>query len=211
MTAATIQVSIVEDDEKIRESLAALIDGTEGFKCVNVCGTAEEACKQIPQTKPDVVLMDINLPQMSGVECVRKLKSLAPSVKIIMHTVYDDEDQLFKSLKAGAHGYLLKRTPPAKLLEAISEVHRGYSPMSGQIARMMVEFFHQRGAEDQSTEHLTKRETEILELLSKGYHNKEIGDMLGIGFDTVRSHLRNIYEKLHVNSRAEAVMKYFGR
>ena len=105
----------------------------------------------------------------------------------------------------------MKRTPPAKLLEAIAEVHRGYSPISGQIARMMVEFFHQRGAEDKSTEHLTKRETEILELLSKGYHNKEIGDMLGIGFDTVRSHLRNIYEKLHVNSRSEAVIKYFVR
>lgn len=204
-----IKVSIVEDNPKIRESLAVLIDGGSGFSCISTHESAEEACRQIPLKKPDVVLMDINLAEMSGIECVQKLKATMPTVKIVMHTVYDDEDQLFKSLRAGADGYLLKRTPPVKLLESLAEVCNGSSPMSGQMARMVVEYFHQRSSV--ATERLTDREKEILEQLAKGYRSKEIADALGVSIDTVRSHLRSIYEKLHVNSRTEAVIKYLGR
>jgi DNA-binding NarL/FixJ family response regulator len=205
----TIKVSIVEDDDRIRNSLSSLIDGSDGFRCVSAHRSAEEALRQIPGVKPDVVLLDINLPEMSGIECIQKLKSRIETVKILMHTVYEDEEQLFTSLRAGAHGYLLKRTPPTKLLEAIADVHAGHSAVSSQMARLMVKFFHQLGPVS-GAEKLTHREVEILEHLAKGYQNKEIADLLGIGFDTVRTHLRNIYEKLHVNSRAEAVMKYFG-
>lgn len=207
-----IKVSIVEDNVRLRESLAIMIDGGNGFSCVSTHATAEDALRQIPQKKPDVVLMDINLAGKSGVECVQKLKAILPSLKIIMHTVYEDEEQLFKSLRAGASGYLLKRTTPAKLLEAIAEVHAGGAPMTGQIARMVVEHFHQENSGSAlEKENLTQREREILDHLSKGYRNKEIGDMLGIGIDTVRSHLRNIYEKLHVSSRTEAVIKYLNK
>ncbi len=210
MNAAPIKVSIVEDNAKLRESLAILIGGGSGFRCVSTHATAEEALRQIPLKKPDVVLMDIVLAGKSGVECVKELKALLPQIKIIMHTVYGDEEQLFKSLRAGASGYLLKRTPPGKLLEAIAEAHEGGAPMTAQIARMVVEHFHhydpaQAGKE---TERLTGREREILDQLAKGYRNKEIADMLSIGIDTVRAHLRSIYEKLQVSSRTEAVVKY---
>jgi DNA-binding NarL/FixJ family response regulator len=208
-----IKVSIVEDNAKLRESLAIMIDGGNGFCCVSSSGTVDEALRQIPQKKPDVVLMDINLSGKSGVECVQKLKSAMPSLRIIMYTVYEDEEQLFKSLRAGASGYLLKRTPLAKLLEAIAEVHAGGSPMTGHIARMVVEHFHEfeRAKPGNEDGQLTGREREILDLLSKGYRNKEIADVLNIGIDTVRSHLRNIYEKLHVSSRTAAVVKYLNK
>ena len=205
-----IKVSIVEDNDKIRESLAILIDGGSGFSCVSSHASAEEALQEIPLEKPDVVLLDINLPNMSGVECVRELKAATPSLKIIMHTVYEDRERLFSSLRAGADGYLLKRTPPGKLLEAIAEVHSGHAPMSGQIARLVVDYFHQNNLAGK-TDPLTPREQEILEHLAKGYRYKEIADTLGIGFATVRTHLRNIYEKLHVSSRTEAVVKFLGK
>ena len=205
-----IKVSIVEDNDKIRESLAIVIDGSGGFACVSTHETAEEACKQIPLKKPDVVLMDINLAaKMSGVDGVRKLRETMPKVKILMHTVYEDREKIFESLRAGANGYLLKRTPPAKLLEALAEVHSGYAPMSGPIAGMVVEYFHQR--KNESTDDLTAREKEILDHLAKGYRYKEIAEALGIGFATVSTHLHNIYEKLHVSSRTEAVVKYLGK
>ena len=174
--ALPIKVSIVEDSARLRESLAIMIGGGSGFRCVSAHANAEEALCQIPQKKPDVVLMDINLAGASGVECVRKLKALMPALKIIMHTVYEDEDQLFKSLHAGASGYLLKRTPPAKLLEAIAEVHNGGAPMTAQIARMVVEHFHQLGPAraPNETESLTGREREILESLSKGIAIKKL-------------------------------------
>ena len=205
-----IRVSIVEDDDRIRNSLKALIDGSEGFACVSAHPNAEETLRQLTTTRPDVGLLDINLPEMSGIECIPKIKERLPTAKILMHTVYEDEDKLFRSLRAGAHGYLLKRTPPAKLLEAILDVHAGNSAMSSQIARLVVKYFHQIGPAE-GTAKLTQREVEILQHLSRGYQNKEIASLLNIGFDTVRTHLRNIYEKLHVNSRTEAVIKFLGQ
>ncbi|HZQ48127.1 MAG TPA: response regulator transcription factor [Verrucomicrobiae bacterium] len=205
-----IRVLIVEDDDRIRNSLLALIDGSDGFRCAGAFSNAEETMKEISNARPDVVLLDINLPKISGIECIQEIKSRLPAVKILMHTVYEDEEQLFKSLRAGANGYLLKRTPPARLLEAITDVHGGDSVMSSQIARLVVKYFHQLGP-DNATGKLTHREVEILQHLARGYQNKEIADLLSIGFDTVRTHLRNIYEKLHVNSRTEAVMKFLGR
>lgn len=205
------KVLIVEDDGGVRESLAALINDADGFECVSSHTTAEDAIKHIPDKKPDVVLMDINLPNMSGIDCVRKLKELAPQTQIMMLTMYEDPDQIFNSLAAGASGYLLKRTPHAKLLDAIQEVQRGASPMSGKIARVVVQYFQKKNKPDTDAQALSKREQEILELLAKGYRYKEIADTLSISFDTVRSHLRNIYDKLHVSSRTEAVVKFLNK
>lgn len=204
----SISVSIVEDDNEIRESLEILINGSEEFICLKTYKNAESAILNIPRERPNVVLMDINLPRASGIECVRKLKELLPELNILMLTVYDDSKKIFDSLASGANGYLLKRTPPSKLLEAIREVNQGGSPMSGQIARMVVESFRNMGLSNEERDNLTKREDQILTLLAKGYKYKEIGDNLFISEETVRSHLRHIYEKLHVRSRTEAVVKY---
>lgn len=203
-----INVSIVEDDDGIRDSLAVLLNGSQNIRCVSTHRSAEEAIKQIPAKQPDVVLMDINLPGMSGIDCVRKLKTLLPQTQILMLTMYEDTGQIFNSLAAGASGYLLKRTPPAKLLEAIEEVNRGSSPMSGKIARIVVEYFQNTKSAASEADALSKREREILDSLSKGYRDKEIAEALSISVDTVHSHLKNIYEKLHVHSRTEAVLKY---
>ena len=204
----TIKVAIVEDNDKIREGLATLIDGSEGFECSAAYESAEEALRQLPAYKPDVVLMDIHLPRMSGIECVEKLKERNPDLQIMMLTVYEDDEKIFKSLTAGATGYLLKRTPPAELLESIRELHEGGSPMSDQIARKVVEAFQQMGKSSKETENLSEREMEILSFLAKGYHDKEIADHFFLSVKTVRTHLRNIYQKLHVRSRTEAVLKY---
>ena len=209
VSADCIKVSIVEDDDRIRQSLSALIDGSEGFRCVGAHRDVEEALREVPRSHPNVVLLDINLSGSSGIECIHELKTLVPTVKILMHTVYEDEEQLFKSLRAGANGYMLKRTTPARLLEAISDVHAGNAAMSSQIARLVVKYFNQLGPVNETTK-LTAREMEILRCLAKGHQNKEIAALCGIGFDTVRSHLRNIYEKLHVTSRTEAVVKFLG-
>jgi len=203
-----INVSIIEDDSRIRESLAILIDGGENVRCISTHATGEDALKHLPLKKPDVVLMDINLPGMSGIECARKLKALQPKVQILMLTMYEDHDLVFQALTAGASGYLVKRTSPANILEAIQEVYSGASPMSGKIARTVVEYFQKLQHTSPQQEHLSPREKEILDLLVKGYRYKEIADALAIGFETVRSHLKNIYEKLHVHSRTEAVVKY---
>jgi DNA-binding NarL/FixJ family response regulator len=210
VTSNTVKVSIVEDDDRIRKSLSALIDGSEGFRCLGVHRDVPEALHGIPASRPDVVLLDINLPGVSGIEGIQELKRLLPTVKILMYTVYEDEELLFKSLRAGADGYLLKRTPPAKLLEAIIDVHAGNSAMSSQIARLVVKHFHQLGPAN-APEKLTIRELDILHRLAEGYQNKEIANLCGIAFDTVRSHLRNIYEKLHVHSRTEAAVKFLSR
>lgn len=203
-----ITVSIVEDDRRVRESLCVLINGTDNLRCLSTHATGEDALEAIPQKKPDVVLMDINLPGLSGIECVRKLKTLMPRLQILMLTMYEDDEKVFQSLMAGSSGYLVKRTSPADLLKAIEEVHSGASPMSGKIARTVVEYFQKiQGAAPQQ-EYLSKREEEILNLLVKGYRYKEIADALAISFETVRSHLKNIYDKLHVHSRTEAVVKY---
>jgi DNA-binding NarL/FixJ family response regulator len=203
-----VKVSIVEDDQQICEGMAFLINSSETAQCISIHRTAEDALNQIPRLKPNVVLMDINLPQMSGIDCTRKLKSLLPQMQILMLTMYEDSELVFNSILAGATGYLVKRTPPAKILEAIQEIFSGASPMSGRIARMMVEHFRQMKRSAPELEHLSKREQEVLELLAKGYRYKEIADALDVGFDTVRSHLRSIYDKLHVQSRTEAVAKY---
>ena len=206
--ATAIKVSIIEDDDWIRENLAAQISRTGGFQCCGCYRNGEEALSQIPKSIPDVILMDINLPKMSGIECVRKLKPLLPSAQILMLTVYEDSDKIFNSLLAGASGYLLKRTPQAEIFEAISEVHRGNSPMSGHIARKVVQYFNQRGSAETEIEKLSKREREVLEHLAQGIPYKEIADVLTLSIDTVRMHIKGIYGKLHVHSRGEAVAKF---
>jgi DNA-binding NarL/FixJ family response regulator len=206
-----IKIAIVEDEKAVREGLKLLIDGTEGYKCVAVYPNAEEALQGLLDAEPDVVLMDIHLPGMSGIECVAKLKEKDPAFQIVMLTIYEDDEQIFKSLAAGAHGYILKKTPPAKLLEAISEVHQGGSPMSSQIARRVVDFFQAKTPSSKETDKLSDREQEILSYLSKGYRYKEIADILCLSIETVRTHIRNIYEKLQVHSRTEALLKYLGK
>lgn len=202
------KVSIVEDDDEVRQSLVVLINGSEGFRCVSAHRSAEEALAGIPPVQPDVALLDINLPRQSGIDCVRQLKAQLPNLHCLMLTMYEDTDLIFKSLTAGASGYLLKRTPPARLLDAILEVQHGGAPMSGKIARVVVQYFQQLKGPDPTMETLTRRERELLDLLAKGHRYKEIAETLGISFDTVRAHLRNIYDKLQVRSRTEAVVKY---
>lgn len=211
-----IQVALVEDDPHLRANLTAMLNGAAGFQCQAAYPDAKAALRGIPANRPDVVLMDINLPGMLGTDCVRELKSLTPNLPILMLTVYEDSEQIFKSLMAGATGYLLKRTPKDKLLEAIREVDAGGAPMSRQIARRVVQFF-QKVTElptDMQKPNvvvsLTDREKEVLAALAKGYAYKEIAGQLNISFETVRTHLRTIYEKLHVHSRTEAVLKYLG-
>jgi DNA-binding NarL/FixJ family response regulator len=212
-----IRVALVEDDPEVRANLAALIEESPGFRCVGQFSDGATALQELPATHADVVLMDINLPGMLGTECVRQLKAISPKLPVLMLTVYDDSEQIFKSLMAGATGYLLKRTPRAKLIEAIREVHSGGAPMSRQVARRVVQFFQQI-EQMPATSHrmpelgsLTKREREVLACLAKGFAYKEIADQLKISFETVRTHLRTIYDKLHVHSRTEAVLKYLGR
>jgi DNA-binding NarL/FixJ family response regulator len=205
----SIRIAIVEDDSRIRESLFQLIQDAPGLFCTGAHRSAEEALEAIPRHKPDVVLMDINLPQLSGIECVRMLKTQMPELQIIMHTVYDNSAEIFQSLEAGASGYLLKRTPPKELLAAIQEIHRGGAPMSSYIARKVIQTFQQKDTSTAARSILSPREHEILAFVAKGYINKEIADALGVGLETIRSHLKNIYEKLHVRSRTEAVVKYY--
>ena len=203
-----IKVSIVDDNDQIREGLSVLINGSAGFQCVATYPTAENALKYLPAHKPDVVLMDIQLPGMSGIECVRDLKKLLPDLQIMMLTVYEDDDNVFKSILAGASGYVLKKTPPSELLEAISDLHNGGSPMSDRIARKVVQAFQQMGKSSRETENLTQRESEILSYVAKGFQDKEIAEKFFLSSETVRTHLRNIYKKLHVRSRTEATLKY---
>jgi DNA-binding NarL/FixJ family response regulator len=202
-----ISVAIVEDDGRVRGELAKIIQRSDGFACVGVYPDAESALTDIPLRKPDVVLMDINLPGMSGIECVRSLKTSIPSVQIIMLTVYDEVGQLFNSLMAGACGYLLKRTPSAKLLEAITEARLGGAPMTRKIARKVVQYFQQLGVAQTETATLSKREQEALALLAEGFRYKEIADKMGISFHTVREYVHSIYQKLHVTSRTEALRR----
>ncbi len=204
----SIRVSIVEDDDWIRENLASRIRQTEGFACSGCYASGEEALAHIPSQNPDVILMDINLPKMNGIDCVRKLKRLIPSTQILMLTVYEDSDKIFNSLLAGASGYLLKRARQADILEAIADVHRGNSPMAGHIARKVVQFFNQRGSTTEELDRLSVRERQVLEQLAQGVPYKRIADTLSVSIDTVRMHIKGIYGKLHVHSRGEAVAKY---
>jgi DNA-binding NarL/FixJ family response regulator len=210
-TAPTISVSIVEDDAGVRESLARLINSSPGFRCLSQHPSAESALDETPKARPDVVLMDINLPGLSGVECVRRLKPLLPATQIIMLTVYQNTEHIFNALAAGATGYLLKQTPPAELLAAIRDVHAGGSPMSSHIARKIVQSFQKPLPAPSGAETLSPRETQVLDLLAKGYLYKEIADKTGLTYATVHTHIRHIYEKLQVRSRTEAVAKHLSR
>jgi DNA-binding NarL/FixJ family response regulator len=203
-----IKVAIIEDDAWIRENLAARITQTRGFVSAGTYRTGEEAIERLPAQAPDVVLMDINLPKMNGIECVRQLKGLIPSAQILMLTVYEDSDKIFNSLLAGASGYLLKRTPQAEILDAIADVHRGNSPMTGHIARKVVQYFNRRGDLGPDMEKLSNREREVLDHLARGVPYKEIASSLAVSIDTIRAHIKGIYSKLHVHSRGEAVAKY---
>ncbi|MEI6783689.1 MAG: response regulator transcription factor [Verrucomicrobiota bacterium] len=206
-----ISVSIVEDNDQLRGTLARVISRAEGFKCVSHYPNAEAALAALPKDNPEVVLMDINLPGMNGVECVRQLKQVAPKIQAVMLTVYEDTDNIFAALAAGASGYLLKRTRSAELLEAIREVHQGGSPMTTHIARKVTQSFQKAGPSPQPTENLSQREQEVLDCLSHGFLYKEIADKLGISYETVHTYIRRIYEKLQVRTRTEAVAKFLRR
>ena len=206
-----IAISIVEDNDKLRATLARVIDRTDGFRCVSDYANAEDALADLPKIKPDVVLMDINLPGINGVECVRKLKKLLPQIQVMMLTVYEDTENIFNALAAGANGYMLKRTPAKELIEAIREVQRGGSPMTTHIARKVVQSFQKTGAVAAAAGELAElsvREQQVLDLLAQGLIYKEIGEKLGISYETVHTYIRRIYEKLQVRTRTEAVAKF---
>jgi DNA-binding NarL/FixJ family response regulator len=208
-----ITISIVDDEKDLRKSIMTFVNGSAGFKCVSAYGSAEAALEGLPADKPEVVLMDINLGGMSGIECVEKLKEANPDIQVLMLTVYEDTDKIFQALAAGASGYLLKRSSPTKLLQAIREVHGGGSPMSSSIARKVVASFRKSksAANDKKHTHLSPREEAVLDCLAKGLTYKQIADQLDISIDTIRTYLRRIYEKFHVQSRTEAVAKYLSQ
>ena len=203
----TITVSIVEDAQGVREGLVRLLDTAAGFRCVASYPNAEIALAEIPLQPPDVVLMDIDLPGMNGVECVRKLKALLPGIRVVMLTVYENPEKIFDALSAGAVGYLLKKRLTEDLLEAVQDAYSGGAPMSSQIARKVVQFFQKIPASS-NVDSLSARELEVLDLLAKGFLVKEIADRTGLGYGTVRTYIRRIYEKLQVHSRSQAVAKY---
>ena len=202
------KVAIVEDNPTVRQTLADWVDAAPDCRCVCACTTGKEAMIEIPACKPDVVLMDIHLPGESGIACTARLKEILPELQIVILTVYKDHDLILQALKAGACGYLLKRAGREDILRAIMEVRTGGAPMTGEIARMLVETFQKPAADELTEGGLSPREMEILMHVSKGMTNKEISRRVGISFETVRNHLRHIYEKLHVHCRAEAVAKY---
>jgi len=220
-----ITISIVEDNDKLRGTLAKVIGRAEGFRFVSDYGSAEDALADLPKVKPEVVLMDINLPGMNGVECVRKLKAILPQTQVMMLTVYEDTENIFNALAAGANGYLLKRTPSKEIIDAIREVHRGGSPMTTHIARLVVQSFQKTAAAPAQPaagataptggggdlSELSEREQQVLDLLAQGLIYKEIADKLNIGYETVHTYIRRIYEKLQVRTRTEAVAKFLQR
>jgi len=205
-----ITVAVVEDDAQVRQSLANILKRGSGVVCVGEHGNAEEAVREIPRVQPKVVLMDINLPGMDGVHCVRRLSELAPATQVVMLTVYDNTDAIFNSLAAGAHGYLLKPISSEQLLLAIRDVYAGGAPMTSDIARKVVQAFKQPMPAASQTESLSAREQEVLDFLAKGYLYKEIAEQLSISYGTVHTYIERIFKKLHVRSRAQAVAKYLG-
>jgi DNA-binding NarL/FixJ family response regulator len=207
----SIAISIVEDQDEMRESLVEWLANAPGLRCVGAHANAQEALRGIPVEKPDVVLMDINLPGMNGIQCVSRLKERLPKTQVLMLTTYDESDLIFDSLRAGANGYLLKNMPREELVQAVEQVHAGGAPMSLQIARRVINFFHENKKPDTDLEQLTAREQDILRLLAKGHLYKEIADQLSISMSTVRTHVSAVYEKLHVHSRTEATVKLMGR
>ncbi len=203
-----IKVGIVEDNKTVREGFATLLDRTPGFQCVCAAGTVAEALKQIPKAQPDVVLMDIQLPDSTGVECTAKIKERMPAVHIVLVTVYEDSERIFQALRAGACGYLLKRAQPEKIIAAVREAHEGGVPMTPEIARKVIGQFRQQATTAAQMEDLSDREREVLELVMHGFGNKAIADRLGVTVAAVKWHLQHIYEKLHVHSRTEAALKF---
>ena len=200
-------VALVEDDARLRKQLVQILEDIDDIECVIVCASAEEALEKIPSKNPDVVLMDIKLPRMSGIQCVTELKKILPEVQVIMVTVYEDSDRIFKALKAGASGYLVKSCPPEQLIAAIRDVFAGGAPMSGHIARKVVQHFHLMGPAPSEADNLSPREQQVLDLLAMGFIYKEIGGKLDIGTETVRTYVKNICQKMHVRGRVEAVAK----
>src|SRR6185369_14217816 len=203
-----IRVSIVEDNAGIRKSFVALLNETPGLCCVGAYASAEEAVHQMPAQKPHVALVDVHLPGMDGIECVHRLKTALPDLQVLMLTRYEQSDLIFNSIRAGASGYLLKNIPPKDLVQAIEQVHAGGAPMTMQVARKVIDHFRHIQKPASDVEKLTPREQEVLALLAKGYLYKEISDNLGVSINTLRNHLRAIYEKLHVHSRTEATVKF---
>lgn len=203
-------VAVIEDDSRLREQLVEILGTAQDIRCVGAYSSAEEALERIPGRVPDVVLMDIKLPGMSGIECVSRLKRITPNVQIIMVTIFEDSERIFRALKAGASGYLVKSGPPGQLLEAIRDVFAGGSPMTSHIARKVVQHFHLLAQSSQESENLSPREEQVLELLASGFIYKEIADKLNIGAETVRTYVKNICHKMHVRSRIEAVAKHRG-
>lgn len=207
----SISLAIVEDLAEVREGLKQFISLNPEFKILGAFQSAEESIDELPRLNPDIVIMDINLPGMSGIECIRQIKKKIPRTQFMMFTVYENDEKVFEALKAGASGYLLKNTGLLQLIEALKELHNGGSPMSANIARKLVTLFREEHAEAKPTTGISKRENEILQLLSKGLLYKEIADQLGISVGTVRQHIHKIYEKLHVQNRTEALNKAFGK
>lgn len=208
---AIIQVAVVEDDEEIRANISHMVAGHPAFRLLRCYSDGETALADLPRHKPGVVLMDINLPGIDGVECVRRLKGKMPQVQFIMLTVYEDGNRLFRSLMAGASGYLLKCTSPEKLLASIQEVHAGGVPMTPEMARRLVRYFQEIPEPPTELQRLTPRESDVLDQLAQGFLYKEIEENLRISTGTLRSYIANVYEKLHVHSRTEAVVKYLNR
>ena len=206
-----IKICIVEDNADMREGVAQLLNQAPGLRCLSTYASAEAAVRDLPSQKPDVALVDINLPGMNGIECVAKLKAQLPQLQVLMLTRYEQSDVIFDSIRAGASGYLLKHIPAEELILAVEQVHSGGAPMTMQIARKVINHFQQITKASSDVEKLTPREQEVLTLLSKGYLYKEIASNLGISINTLRNHLRTIYDKLHVHSRTEATVKYLGR
>jgi DNA-binding NarL/FixJ family response regulator len=207
----SITISIVEDLVEVREGLNQFISLNTAFKVVGTFRTAEEAVMEIPKLRPNIVIMDINLPGMNGIECIRKLKEKTPATQFMMFTVYENDEKVFEALKAGASGYLLKNTGLVQMISSLKELHEGGSPMSSNIARKLVSVFHQQGKVASEVESLSPRENEVLLLLSDGLLYKEIADQLSISIATVRQHIHKIYDKLHVENRTEALNKAYGK
>ena len=206
-----ITVSIVEDLNEVRESLENLIRDSTNFLLLSAYPNAEAAQKRIPEEQPQIVIMDINLPGISGIDCIRKIKPVCPDTQFMMYTIFEDDDKVFEALEAGATGYLLKKTPKEKIMAALQELHEGGSPMSTQIARKVTQSFRQRNHLSEESNLLTPKEKEVLELLSKGFLYKEISDKLHISLNTVKQHIHKTYGKLHVSNRTGALLKVFGQ
>jgi DNA-binding NarL/FixJ family response regulator len=204
----TIEVAIIEDNNDIREALRSLISGTNGFACTHTYSNGFDAISELPEVMPDLVMVDINMPGMTGIECVKKLKTLMPRTQFMMETVYEDDDNIFKALRAGASGYILKKTPAAKIIEALSELHNGGSPMSAEVARRVVASLQVNSKNDYEST-LTEREKEVLKLLARGFIYKEIAAEIKVEYETVKKHIQNIYAKLHVQNKVEALNKVF--